>query len=1769
MKRNYFCSSVIYQSRYENIWRRAGILGRKSIALLLSTVLATQPLLGHASELLADPNAQVGQLPVITSGNNGVPVVDIAKPNDVGLSHNKYDTFNVGTQGVILNNSVQGFSQSQLGGLLSSNPHLQGSDPASVILNEVTGANRSLLEGMLEVHGTPANVIIANPHGLTCNGCGFLNTSRVTLSTGTPEFGDDLSLKGLTVRGGDVTIGEKGANLNSVSIFDIVSRKISVQGPVSGKDQINLVAGGNRYDYASGNAEALPGDGQEPEIAIDSSALGGMYADRIRIISNDKGSGVNMQGQMASNAGELSITADGKLTLRSAKAAKEISAKSRSASVRVEHTIFSEEAVVLEGLASVEVAEDATLYAGGDATLIGKSVSIGKGAMVAAGANHEGVLTDAGTLAIKADTLAAGGATLAAGKLLSIAANEVHIADTTARDKPILRSLGNVEIRANTINAANSTTAAKGNISISSEHGLNLNHGHYRAKGKLSIEAASVTTSASLYGAGGVSAQTKVLGLLNLSEISSSSDVLLTSAIEITNSGKILSNTRVGLGAATHMTNNHGAVVSGRQSVDATAGTIINIGTFGSSLGHIDLNSHGEVRNIGDLQAKSNVSVEAASGVVNEGRLLAGGVAKVVTPAGPLQNKGTITAQNAEFSAKSFDNSGTITVPNLHTAKIAGTATNHGTITATDLLFHLEGDLSNHGRIVGANRVVINGKDAGFAGKVTNTSNAVMNGIIDLSIAAREVWNAGSIGSANGSVDIKATGNFSNHKGLFYSRLGASYQIDGAIANVGGDIISDTALSIKGLNGPLAASLWNESGNIQAVSGDLHISAREVINRRPALPTVTEDKSSNTQEDWSETITTAITRQNGVLSGTPAKILAGGNMHINADKLSNSYSQIASRGGLTIQGGSVTNEGRDLLQTIDTTTVIHHHERHCRTRVLGVCFNKQSYHWDETLHDTQSEVIGSLYGTIQAGSLLNVNATGYVHNNAVRGGLGGLSVGAHARNLTATSAPGPVVLPQLAELNAMNVSVEGVLGRPAIFQPTASPDAPFIIETRSEFIDPKKFLESDYFLDRIPADQKPSLKRLGDGYVDYQLLRDQRFDLTGNMAPSTPEEHNAKLKTDYHAAIDALTAMGLSVGQPLSNEQTAKLTTEIVWLEKKEVLDREVLVPRLYVAPSRIKATDLTGAQIKAGDINVAAGQFKNSGAVTSGDGLAVSSQTDLVNHGGTMNAVGDVALQAEGTVANLSGKISGDNVSITATDVVTETLKTRDEYDNGFVDRVHDKAEIKAEGDLAISAGEKLVAVGSKLSAGKDLLADAGGSVELNALDVASVRDDENSAGYSREAKVSHQVTEAKAGDDVIITAGEDAKLQGAKVAACDDATIKAGGSVELSAVQDSESRDVKLDFKKSGLFGVETNIREQEAGTETQATTIVAGGDATVIAEKGDVTLEASQITSGSDTTLAAKEGEVVLKTTEDQSIQQSYKREEDLFWWNQRDRGSAETKIRNVEIEAGGGLKIVADEGITLEYTKTGSLDASLEQLAEAPGLSWIKDIRNDPALEGKVDWRAVEEQFQSWDFKSQGLTEAGAALVALFAAVVTGPYTGLASNLSGSVSGALGVAGNATMEAAISAGVKSLIGKSAVALANNKGDIGGALKELGSSANLRSLATSMVSAGLVTNIVADLKIPEVSPKATLAANMSAAAKRGVVEAAVRLSAETTIGGRNIDDALKVSLKAAAADAIGSVAPTEGISRDGRNSGARSLSLQARTARGAMASQIFSRM
>ena len=148
----------------------------------LCALLLFPPQLLFAADLTAagTTNTQV------TTAKNGVPVVNIAAPSATGLSHNQYTSYNVGSQGLVLNNgnTSQAYRQSQLAGQVAANTNLGAGAQASVILNEVTGSSRSVLAGFTEVLGGKADVIVANPFGITCNGCGFINTDRASLVTG-------------------------------------------------------------------------------------------------------------------------------------------------------------------------------------------------------------------------------------------------------------------------------------------------------------------------------------------------------------------------------------------------------------------------------------------------------------------------------------------------------------------------------------------------------------------------------------------------------------------------------------------------------------------------------------------------------------------------------------------------------------------------------------------------------------------------------------------------------------------------------------------------------------------------------------------------------------------------------------------------------------------------------------------------------------------------------------------------------------------------------------------------------------------------------------------------------------------------------------------------------------------------------------------------------------------------------------------------------------------------------------------------------------------------------------------------------------------------------------------------------------------------------------------------------------------------------------------------------------------------------------------------
>lgn len=252
-----------------------------------------------------------GVRPVV-GNQGGVPVIQIAPPA-AGVSNNKFTEFNVGPSGVILNNSGAA-SQTQLAGQIAGNPHL-GRGPATTILNQVTAPNPSQLRGLLEVAGQRANVIVANPAGIACDGCGFVNASRATLTTGRPLVGLEAGAPGsvaFEVTEGLLQINGQGLNVSNISNVDLLARAIQINAQVWA-DHLNVVAGAARVDGVTGEVTAIQGKGPAPRVSLDTAALGGMYANSIRLIGTERGLGVNMGGALQALTGDLVITNEGEV----------------------------------------------------------------------------------------------------------------------------------------------------------------------------------------------------------------------------------------------------------------------------------------------------------------------------------------------------------------------------------------------------------------------------------------------------------------------------------------------------------------------------------------------------------------------------------------------------------------------------------------------------------------------------------------------------------------------------------------------------------------------------------------------------------------------------------------------------------------------------------------------------------------------------------------------------------------------------------------------------------------------------------------------------------------------------------------------------------------------------------------------------------------------------------------------------------------------------------------------------------------------------------------------------------------------------------------------------------------------------------------------------------------------------------------------------------------------------------------------------------------
>ncbi|MGR6633782.1 two-partner secretion domain-containing protein [Pseudomonas aeruginosa] len=829
------------------------------IALSLAGILFLNPIVAAAAGLALDKAA--GGNTGLGQAGNGVPIVNIATPNGAGLSNNHFRDYNVGANGLILNNATGKTQGTQLGGIILGNPNLKG-QAAQVILNQVTGGNRSTLAGYTEVAGQSARVIVANPHGITCQGCGFINTPRATLTTGKPIM-DGQRLERFQVDGGDIVVEGAELNVGNLEQFDLITRSAKLNAKLYAKN-LNIVTGRNDVQADSLQATPRAADGSEkPQLAIDSSALGGMYAGAIRLVGTEQGVGVKLAGDMAASGGDIRIDASGKLSLAQASSQGDLK--------------IAAQAVELNG----------KTYAGGSAEIRSAEELVNRQSLAArerialeaahidnAGVIEAGVEPDErrnarGDLELRSGTLRNAGSLVASRALEAKASQALDNQGGSLKGATVRVDAGHLDNRGGKL-------LAEGELRVEASSLDNRQDGLLQSR-----DRAVVKTRGDLDNRGG-----QVIGLNDLEVGAATLDNGQQGLLGSQQSTRVRAQALVNRGdgevsgkrveARVGSLDNRGGKLIGDDLLVVASGAIDNrLGLF-SAANRLDLRAR-SLDNSGKGTLSSRGGLEVSLGGLldnrDEGNLLSQGAQRVTV--GQLDNRaGGLLSSRSELNVHgaSLDNRGGVLVAD------AGLSATGGAFDNRD-----GGSASGKAGV----RVEVASLRNDQGGKLLS------DGRLDL--AANAVGNAGGRIAAKG--DLQAT--------------------LGSLAQQGGELVSEKTLKVA------ADTLDNSQSGLIAANGGIAIEARQVDNRAGEISS-TSKVAVNAREQLDNrggkvigdsglrlTVQRLLNQAKGVLAGRDGLSLDGGEL-FNGDggRLDSQNGLSVSLGGvLDNQGGALVSEG--------------------------------------------------------------------------------------------------------------------------------------------------------------------------------------------------------------------------------------------------------------------------------------------------------------------------------------------------------------------------------------------------------------------------------------------------------------------------------------------------------------------------------------------------------------------------------------------------------------------------------------------------------------------------------------------------------------------------------------------------------------------------------------------------------------------------------------------------------------------------------------------
>ncbi|WGS43445.1 hemagglutinin repeat-containing protein [Burkholderia sp. JSH-S8] len=797
------------------------------------------PMWVHAQIVGAGPNA-----PSVIQTPNGLPQVNINKPGGAGVSLNTYNQFDVQKNGAILNNSPT-IVNTQQAGYINGNPNLSAGQAARIIVNQVNSTAASQIKGYVEIAGSRAEIVLANPAGIVVDGGGFINTSRAVLTTGVPQFGADGSLTGFNVSRGLVTVQGAGLDTSNVDQTDIIARAVQANAAIYAKN-LNVIAGTNQVNHDTLTATPIAGDGPAPAVAIDVAQLGGMYANRVFLVGNSAGVGVANAGTIAAQAGDLTLQSDGRLVLTGKTTASGNLALSASGGIQNSGTTYAQQS--LSASTAADLTNSGTFAAQQNSTVSAGSVN--STGTLGAGVNNDGSVVHSGDLNLTASgQLTATGQNVAGGNA-SLTGGSVNLAGSQTAAN------GNLSLNATAgdMNLSNATTSAQGAIqanasaTVINDHGsLSSGGGTTLTGGNLSNQGGKVSSQGPLTVnvAGQIANQSGELvsestadvrgGAIanNQGTLQSAAGMTVAGASLDNTSGRITSLNGDGLSVTTsgQLTNAagttangaQGGVIGGNGDVTVQGGNVANRGTITSNT-NLHVSGQSVDNSSGALQAAQKVAVDAGARLINNGGSIVGQTASLTGTT--LDNSaGTVQADQVSLSATDLVNhGGTITQTGTGTMAVNVSRTldnsNGGTLqtNSTDLTLAPAALVNDGGTITHAGNGTLT--LGGGTGSVSNVGGAIASN-------GRVVAQAGALNNASGSINAQTgltatvAGMLNNASGKLLSNTDVGVS-SGTLANDGGQIGASTSATIH------TGSMTNQGGSI--VAPNLSVTADSTVD---------------------------------------------------------------------------------------------------------------------------------------------------------------------------------------------------------------------------------------------------------------------------------------------------------------------------------------------------------------------------------------------------------------------------------------------------------------------------------------------------------------------------------------------------------------------------------------------------------------------------------------------------------------------------------------------------------------------------------------------------------------------------------------------------------------------------------------------------------------------------------------------------------------------------------------------------------------------------